>query len=556
MAAEHALATYAPEEAATLINRALQVKGVNDQEKLEADSETAALLRMRGRALADMGSPEGAESLVRAFITYIELGDLERAVEVALLPVGTMMIQVGSFKSWIWLYRGAAELLERALSIVIPGSIEQGRLLSQSLATSDLEKAIDIARREGDEAPEMWAVERLATLRIFKGDFIKSAREEARAMDIAERLGDCWAMHHCLYWGRYRCMLTGDGEGARNRVQALLELAEKTRSKRMLFRAHRVAAVQASLTGEWDLCRQHAKRSLSLQPTRADTWDYQATLTALVLTELETGRFDRAKQHLDTLRNVPHGDQGLSPFAVPKIVRITGDTTRLEAAEATARKVELGPAPFEAWTMMRQIALALIAVLHSDPVEAAEYLEYFIPLKGIFGPNPHYGKSTDALLGLLCVTTGKLEEAAVHFEDALAFCRHACYRPELAWTYYDYAEALISRHRAQDLARARKILEQGQTLTRELGMLPLLEKVDASFRRLKETKTSYPAGLTQRETEVLRLATQGMTNSEIGERLFITSQTVARHMHNLLQKTGMANRAEATAWAIRNGLAE
>jgi len=36
-----------------------------------------------------------------------------------------------------------------------------------------------------------------------------------------------------------------------------------------------------------------------------------------------------------------------------------------------------------------------------------------------------------------------LDRAAAHFEDELAFCRKAGYRPDLAWTCHDYADALL-----------------------------------------------------------------------------------------------------------------
>ena len=51
--------------------------------------------------------------------------------------------------------------------------------------------------------------------------------------------------------------------------------------------------------------------------------------------------------------------------------------------------------------------------------------------------------SADRLLGLLGHTIGNLDQAAVHFEDALAFCRSAGYLPELAWTCCDYADMLL-----------------------------------------------------------------------------------------------------------------
>ncbi len=53
--------------------------------------------------------------------------------------------------------------------------------------------------------------------------------------------------------------------------------------------------------------------------------------------------------------------------------------------------------------------------------------------------------------------------------------------------------------------------------------------------------------LTRRETEVLRLLSEGLTNAEIGQTLFISGNTIAKHVHSILEKTGCANRTEAAA---------
>ena len=60
--------------------------------------------------------------------------------------------------------------------------------------------------------------------------------------------------------------------------------------------------------------------------------------------------------------------------------------------------------------------------------------------------------------------------------------------------------------------------------------------------------------LTDREAEVLELVAQGLTNRQIGERLFISGKTVSVHVSNLLAKLGVAGRAEAVAVAHRRGL--
>ncbi len=85
--------------------------------------------------------------------------------------------------------------------------------------------------------------------------------------------------------------------------------------------------------------------------------------------------------------------------------------------------------------------------------------------------------SVDRLLGLLSQTMGNLELAATHFEDALAFCRKAGYRPELAWTCCDYADALRDRNGEGDRSRAMSLLDESLAISSELGMRPLMERV-------------------------------------------------------------------------------
>ena len=88
--------------------------------------------------------------------------------------------------------------------------------------------------------------------------------------------------------------------------------------------------------------------------------------------------------------------------------------------------------------------------------------------------------------------------------------------------------------------------------------LPLIERLAALQERAEAGPVkppSYPGGLTQREVEVLRLIAAGRTDREIAEELIISVRTATTHVGNILNKTGAANRAEATAYAVRRGLA-
>ncbi|TDO69240.1 DNA-binding NarL/FixJ family response regulator [Kribbella sp. VKM Ac-2571] len=62
-------------------------------------------------------------------------------------------------------------------------------------------------------------------------------------------------------------------------------------------------------------------------------------------------------------------------------------------------------------------------------------------------------------------------------------------------------------------------------------------------------------GLTARETEVLRLIAQGLSNPEIAGKLFISEATVKTHINNTFAKIGARHRAEAVRYAYRKGIA-
>jgi ATP/maltotriose-dependent transcriptional regulator MalT len=68
------------------------------------------------------------------------------------------------------------------------------------------------------------------------------------------------------------------------------------------------------------------------------------------------------------------------------------------------------------------------------------------------------------------------------------------------------------------------------------------------------SRPTLPAGLTEREVEVLRLVAGGFTNNEIATELFLSPKTVSRHLSNIFAKIDVSSRASATAFAVEHGL--
>ncbi len=67
-------------------------------------------------------------------------------------------------------------------------------------------------------------------------------------------------------------------------------------------------------------------------------------------------------------------------------------------------------------------------------------------------------------------------------------------------------------------------------------------------------RREWPAGLTAREVEVLALAAQGHSNKEIAGRLVISPKTAGNHIEHIYIKTGCSSRAEASLYAMQQGL--
>lgn len=82
----------------------------------------------------------------------------------------------------------------------------------------------------------------------------------------------------------------------------------------------------------------------------------------------------------------------------------------------------------------------------------------------------------------------------------------------------------------------------------------LAEIRDGSITRGAPAPSPETPVITRRELEVLQLVADGMSNKEIGARLWITEGTVKNHVHNALEKLQLENRIQAAAYIVRQGL--
>jgi DNA-binding NarL/FixJ family response regulator len=64
----------------------------------------------------------------------------------------------------------------------------------------------------------------------------------------------------------------------------------------------------------------------------------------------------------------------------------------------------------------------------------------------------------------------------------------------------------------------------------------------------------HPGGLTNREVEVLRLVSRGLTNKEVAQKLEISARAVGHHLAHTYEKIGVTTRAAAAMFAMKNGI--
>jgi DNA-binding CsgD family transcriptional regulator len=136
------------------------------------------------------------------------------------------------------------------------------------------------------------------------------------------------------------------------------------------------------------------------------------------------------------------------------------------------------------------------------------------------------------------------ETALALFEAALALPGIERWQFDLARVRLAYGERL-RRHRA--IVEARVQLNGALEAFERIGARPWVDRAAAELRATGQTKPH--AGddvldrLTPQEFEIITLAASGLTNKQIGKRLYLSHRTVGGHLHRAFPKLGVATRA-------------
>jgi DNA-binding NarL/FixJ family response regulator len=110
---------------------------------------------------------------------------------------------------------------------------------------------------------------------------------------------------------------------------------------------------------------------------------------------------------------------------------------------------------------------------------------------------------------------------------------------------------LLKNVHADELVRAVRAVYAGESVLHPTIARKVLNRFASPGPKLSEEDALDQ--LTERELEVLKLASKGMTNQEIADQLVLSIRTVQAHLSNIFSKMGVGSRTEAVIQALRKG---
>lgn len=297
------------------------------------------------------------------------------------------------------------------------------------------------------------------------------------------------------------------------------------------------SALQAALLlirGAW----AEASAAVELALSRFRAGDYRAVFGAPYYFA-ELGRL-RGTFHSAEESYRRAGESGWEPQPGRALLHLAAGRTQL--AQQEIRRSAAGADPFTRRYLLP--AVVEIEVAAGD-LGAARRAVAVLREAGGAAPTP-------MLAATVAAEEARVLLAAGDAPAALAAARSAAEAWRALGAPYEHARSRVTAGRAlgalgDQVAAAAEFTGAREVFTM-LGADPAL----AELAEVTGARRGGP--LTDRELEVLRLVSTGLTNRAIGERLSLSEKTVARHLSNIFGKLGLATRAAATAYAYENGL--
>ena len=308
-------------------------------------------------------------------------------------------------------------------------------------------------------------------------------------------------------------------------------------------------------TGRWDEAQEAAAEAAGL--AEANQMPFVAAAADLIAATVLAMRAESgaARTHAD--RVLANADLAESGFVAARARRALGIAALADGSHLLAftqlRQLfsEEGAPVHNIFSYLGVADIATAAVRADRRMEGQDVLERV--LSHVHGTaSPRLEQIIARARGILAGPDG----AEAHFDKALADPAGDQWPFERAQLRLDYAEWLRRRRRIND---AKPVLRQALTTFRRLGAQAWAHRAEAELRACGVTVAGAPGErealqeLTPQQRQIVRLAGDGLTNREIGDRLFLSPRTVSSHLYRSYPKLGVAGRHQLRDVIARAG---
>jgi len=427
----------------------------------------------------------------------------------------------------------------------------------------------EIAERLGDPRLRYDASFPQGLLNFRAMRFDRALAHWEAASSVVHELHDPWRLPSALGRRAMVLVILGRLDEARSLAEEAQTLAENVHHWSEYAVAQMAIVAQALIRGDLATAERRAVSGIQAARRSGYPWPCVLLIPALACTRSIQGRFDEAEDAVHAL--VTPGEL----FEEPGLLLALGGVTELLIKAARGRREDvrsslpglLDAMEGSAWSdsavffsFVSVVALAAelgeveIALRHYEPLQAAAN-------DGVlFGPGWCF--LVPRVLGDIASAAECWDAADRHYQEATEIASGTGAQLELARTRFHWAKTLERRGERGDRSRATELLEHASITFEELGLEPLTAEAEELAVRLKGRRTGreprrvrFPDGLTQREVEILGLVSEGRTNRDIAEDLFLSEKTVARHLSNIFLKIDVNTRTAAASYAFVKGLA-
>jgi DNA-binding CsgD family transcriptional regulator/tetratricopeptide (TPR) repeat protein len=561
-AAERATGLLAHEEAARYYRLALQAAGMTSAcdpaLKCRLLNALGESLTLAGEYLQARGAFRQAMSLAREAKAIDEMTSAALGFERA---------------SWAPGLTGqtAARLLREALSAQDSGDSAMKAQLLSSLARALIfsgedvqaeivhQQSVAMARRSGDTGTLVSTLVSTLSTRWQPERSAERLRDIEEALRLAESSGDVLRALDAQAWQLFELMELGDLSTWCVRLEQFERRAAELRQPFERYVVATSRATFALMEGRFDAAARLIEQALQIG-RRMPGLDAPGVYGMQMFTlRCEQGRL---RELAPLVRSFVNSMPKAGTWR-PGLALLYSEIGLLDEARSAFEELAADGFAIVRHDGLRAASLAYLAQVCAqlDDKDRADTLySMLLPYDGrnlLIGTTVGCLGASSSLLGLLATTRHEWRDAQHHFECALAMNLAQGAQPALARTRVRYASMRLARNAGGDVEAARVLLEDARAAAERMGMRALVEQIDDVRCSTAPTPSpAYPAGLSTRETEVLQLVSRGLGNREIAEQLFLSTNTVANHIRAILAKTHSANRTEAAAFAIRNGLTE